>query len=491
MTITRFIKALILTGALLTAPLAHAGDRCGLTEDRTLLVWNSSSAESQAVRDLYVAAHPGVREFDLDLSYGVLSIARSTYLTTIRQPIKDYLTNNTTTDGTPLAEHIICIVTTRGVPARIRGINERTTFPISTWSSVESELTLLHQDLEQPNMDDGGVRFSGVIDNPYHRRRNDPISSYDRSQITVEREFDLLITGAQSIVGLTPGDIYLVCRIDSAPGPTTTELEEIEALIDRSASLSFKPSQVQALLDEYACTDQLDDDRYGPDIGSNDEDFERVVDVMTDLGVTSTYDATFNFIEYSELSDTSKPLIFFGTYGENHMASGCGADPPGEGTYIELYPNIHPAALFQSIESFNGNSILTGTNRQGQGNAMDFFPMGGSFTIAHVAEPYSFSISDSEIVMENLYQHGLTFAEAAYASLPVLSWQHIPLGDPLARVLVLPEVPGDINGDGIVDAADLGLLISAFGTSAVAPDLNGDCAVDAADLGLLIENFGN
>ncbi len=49
----------------------------------------------------------------------------------------------------------------------------------------------------------------------------------------------------------------------------------------------------------------------------------------------------------------------------------------------------------------------------------------------------------------------------------------------------------DINGDGVVDTADLGLLIAAFGTGDPQADLNGDGVVDTADLGLLISQFGD
>ena len=46
---------------------------------------------------------------------------------------------------------------------------------------------------------------------------------------------------------------------------------------------------------------------------------------------------------------------------------------------------------------------------------------------------------------------------------------------------------GDINFDGIVNAADLGLLIASWGPCTGCPaDLNGDGLVDAADLGLMI-----
>jgi len=58
----------------------------------------------------------------------------------------------------------------------------------------------------------------------------------------------------------------------------------------------------------------------------------------------------------------------------------------------------------------------------------------------------------------------------------------------------LGPVFADLNGDGVVDAADLGALLSQWGScrggSENCPaDLNGDGVVDGADLGLLLENW--
>ena len=50
--------------------------------------------------------------------------------------------------------------------------------------------------------------------------------------------------------------------------------------------------------------------------------------------------------------------------------------------------------------------------------------------------------------------------------------------------------PGDLNGDGIVDTADLGVLLGQFGTANSLADINGDGVVDTADLGILIGAFG-
>jgi trimeric autotransporter adhesin len=49
-----------------------------------------------------------------------------------------------------------------------------------------------------------------------------------------------------------------------------------------------------------------------------------------------------------------------------------------------------------------------------------------------------------------------------------------------------PGSPGDIDGNGKVDGADLATLLGQWGTAAQDADLNGDCQVDAADLAVLL-----
>ena len=49
--------------------------------------------------------------------------------------------------------------------------------------------------------------------------------------------------------------------------------------------------------------------------------------------------------------------------------------------------------------------------------------------------------------------------------------------------------PGDVNGDGVVDGADLGLMLAGWNAPGEG-DLNGDGVVDGADLGLLLAAWG-
>ena len=50
-------------------------------------------------------------------------------------------------------------------------------------------------------------------------------------------------------------------------------------------------------------------------------------------------------------------------------------------------------------------------------------------------------------------------------------------------------IVGDLNNDGVVDGADLAILLSAWGTADPIADLNGDGVVDGADLSIMLGNW--
>lgn len=65
-----------------------------------------------------------------------------------------------------------------------------------------------------------------------------------------------------------------------------------------------------------------------------------------------------------------------------------------------------------------------------------------------------------------------------------------------AYIYDLISIPGDMNGDGVVNAADLAQLLGAWGACPLPcppscpADFNGDCVVNAADLAQLLGNWG-
>jgi hypothetical protein len=54
-----------------------------------------------------------------------------------------------------------------------------------------------------------------------------------------------------------------------------------------------------------------------------------------------------------------------------------------------------------------------------------------------------------------------------------------------------PPCPADFSGDGVVNGADLGTLLAAWGTADAQADLNDDGVVDGADLGALLAAWGD
>lgn len=69
-----------------------------------------------------------------------------------------------------------------------------------------------------------------------------------------------------------------------------------------------------------------------------------------------------------------------------------------------------------------------------------------------------------------------------------------PTSDDWRVTLVINEVQvpciGDLNEDGTVNGADLGLFLSSWGTSPCGADLNGDGICNGADLGVLLSAWG-
>jgi hypothetical protein len=59
-----------------------------------------------------------------------------------------------------------------------------------------------------------------------------------------------------------------------------------------------------------------------------------------------------------------------------------------------------------------------------------------------------------------------------------------------ATVTIDSPCAADLTGDGLVDSADLGALLSAWGTKGSSADITGDGLVDSADLGALLSAWG-
>lgn len=92
-------------------------------------------------------------------------------------------------------------------------------------------------------------------------------------------------------------------------------------------------------------------------------------------------------------------------------------------------------------------------------------------------------------IVEQITNYAITTNESYYVKVTPVS----PAADNIQlyslQLTLEPGILGDLNGDGQVDGADLGILLGNWGTNGVG-DLNGDGTVDGADLGALLANWG-
>ncbi len=481
-----------------------------IAESQVLVVYNSAATDATALKNAYLAAHPGIPAVNvLDLNNAALNVADLTYaqfVSLVRNPIRNYLS----AAGAPDPPDIIAIVLIRPFPHRVQDTDNPTigdnpngqaneiNAGDATDASVDAELVLLWQNLDTGEA--GGAMDSksdNVIDNPYHQQTAQ-INTFNRANIQSAKTF-LNISNAFWALGgtgaarLTPGDMYLVCRIDG------NSLADAEASIDRAKNLYVNKATTRVLLDEFdvSTNQDLDDDGLFVD-GPSDycwagDDYEETTTTLTGAGWTVRYDGTFNFVDAPEETHI---LIGYSSYGGNHSAFGLGASPSAGASYINGF-HFAPGAMFNTAESYNGRALNGLGTLFNQEQVADFIAAGGTFAIGMVWEPFTFSLPDNEFMMTGMLVNGLTWGEAAYTSIPALSWQQIVLGDPLGKATILndPGLPkGDFNGDGAVDGLDIAWYtdIVANGPAnyhATFPtldpiargDFTGDLKVDLAD----------
>lgn len=482
---TMAAAALILSTATASADIA---------ENQVLVVYNQASAEGIALKDHYLAAHPGIPAQNVLAlnSTSLLTFQRSQaqFISQIRDPIRAHLVANN------LTQQVVAIVLIRPFPHRIFDTDAATAGDNvnvsatelsngdATYASLDAELVLLWQDLFTGEA--GGTMDSlsdNMIDNPYHMSTNG-IESWTRANIQTAKTFTnrgnvAWVLGGSGSTRLTPGDMYLVCRIDGST------LADAQAVIDRAQGLVANRAVSWIILDEFDVTvgDERDDD---PLFLTNDpflsgDDYEQTRDRMLADGWNVRYDDTANFIDSSE---EVRPLIAYASYGRGHGAAG---EQP-DADYIDDF-NFAPGAMFNTIESFNGRAFNGLGTQFNQEQIADFITAGGTFGVGHVYEPFSFSVFDNEFLMYNMLVKGRTFAEAAYTAMPALSWQHIVVGDPLGRFLDVVDQWGDCNADGTVDDADTQHFVDCItgvpgtvGPACECADFDGDGDIDLRDM---------
>mgnify|MGYP006271322513 CR=1 FL=1 len=413
--------AVCLVGAVLGA--ASTTD-AALSEQQVLLVYNSQNADSQSVRDHYKSIHPNVHEFDLnDALLNPGTVSYSDYVDKVRTPIRDHLAN----EG--LSEDIAAMTLTMGIPHRIEDTDDAavgdtpnaalTEFDDerdATFASVDSELTLLWQDLDSG---ESGGNMDSLSDNwivnPY-RGSTQSVNNFDRASITQSAAFVQL--GDQwTMPSADAGDIYLVTRLD---GHT---VDQVKSSIDRAQDIEFNRNLDAIVLDEDGDNDFDNSSLFG-------DDYTKAQDLLAADWSPGRliHEQTSDFVT----DDVAGPIALLASYGSNHVN--------GNTTYTDdLAGQFVDGAIFNTYESFNGRVLGGVTGDKGQEQIADFIANGGTLGFGHVWEPFANSVARNEWFVQNFLLGDLSWAEAAYTAIPYLSWQQIVIGDPLATVTLVPE----------------------------------------------------
>lgn len=534
--IARLVAAALAAGAVFVGvPAAHAQ----LTENDVLVVYDSrlldgaSQKHSLLVAEHYAGSakvpggvggkpgvHPRVRVVDLASTGAPVTtgpdITYTDFAARLRNPLRSYLAS------TNLAKRIRCIVLTKGIPHRILNIRDDPGAGVPanvgdnpgllnaafggnlTFSSVDAELTLLQQDLNSGEAGgNGDSRADGWILNPYWAASL-PIRAWSTRFIT---SFKPLISAGGGSAGilwdndtdlslpstLGPGDFYLVCRLDG------NSVADVRAMIDRAQNILVPTGGTAAfLLDkEDANNNSIDTDDLDTYAATgateNPSDYPRARTALLADGrfapasaVLNTASGLAGFIVGPNATFAgsppvlSTPLLLLASFGANHSGV---TDFTTKTTYGTSF-NLLPGAVFNTIESYNGRAFggLGQNPFVPQQQSADFLADrptaggGGTLAIGNVWEPLAYTVADNRYITQNFFAGNLSWAEAAYTALPVLSWQQIVLGDPLARAR---RDRDDVNGDGRVDVDDLYAWIAA------PTDINRSGAPDNADLLLL------
>jgi hypothetical protein len=150
--------------------------------------------------------------------------------------------------------------------------------------------------------------------------------------------------------------------------------------------------------------------------------------------------------------------------------------PPGE---ISLHPgpgNTPSVARWTAPEGVQGIVTLDG----------EFLPGDGAWLTVSVRHNNSpvWTATDAGVFSIGLsVMPGDTIDFAAYGG---YSYGNTPL----RAVINSGDCPGDFNGDGIIGAVDITLLLGVWGSNDAAADLDGSGTVDAPDLAMILGLWG-
>jgi uncharacterized protein (TIGR03790 family) len=337
----------------------------GQSPDSVLIVINQPSALSRRIGEYYADRRhiPSANICRLNAGTGE-EIARSDFDQQVAAPIRDYLRAHN------LTEKVLYIVTTLGVPLKIRGHGGLS----AEAASVDSELTLLYFDLHgRPH----GI--AGGIANPFFEKINAPFRHPDFP-------------------------IYLVTRLAGF------DFDDVKASIDRALEARNRGNFVIDLRGE----DATQGNRWLLDAARQIPRNRLALDVSP------------------KVLDHQPDVIAYASWGSNdpdrkqrHL--GFRWLP---GAIVDEYVSTNGRTFARPPDSWNIGAIFAGSP---QTLTADYIHDGATGASGAVYEPYLQSLPHPNILLP-AYLHGRNLAESYYLAMPVLSWMNIVVGDPLCNL---------------------------------------------------------
>lgn len=341
-----------------------------------LLIVNRNSPESLAIGEYY-AARRGIPAANVCRLATTTEeeISREVYEEEIAGPVRGFLRSSR------LGESVLYLVTTLGVPLKIRGRGG----PTGDQASLDSELTTLYLELHGQE-----VGRDGPIANPFFGQR--------------DREF----THPRF-------PLYLVTRL------AAYSVEEVKAMIDRSLAAV---NRGRVVLDLSA-----DNDAPG-----NEWLREAAARLPADR---TLFDASPAVVE------RVRDVIGYASWGSNDASRktrtpGFGWLP---GAIATEYVSTNGRTFRRPPDNWNIGSwgdklrFFAGSP---QGLTADLLEEGATGASGHVYEPFLRFTPQPQHLFP-AYLAGRNLAESFYLSIAALSWQNIVLGDPLCSLGEAPR----------------------------------------------------
>ena len=238
--------------------------------------------------------------------------------------------------------------------------------------------------------------------------------NYRKTTSSVDAELALLASENQQTIGWIPNPLFKRPN----PGPFSKQLVIKVSRLDGPSQKAALQLVDSALDGETAAFGRAYVDSGGPHNQGNDW-MKAIIENLQKQGFPTDIETTSRLFQTGQRFDA--PILYFGWHSHNL-----------QGPFSRSDIKFPPGALAFHIHSFSAQSLRSDT-RHWVGPLVE---KGVTGTIGNITEPYLHLTHHLPILLDELLS-GKSLAEAAYTSLPVLSWQAVLIGDPLYKPALL------------------------------------------------------